>query len=617
MPSYGDVKAVALSLQRTFGGILGGFTLQELLLGLSYLSKYETEERDNSCSSPLPGSRLPRDDPTVAELHERMPLAAAAYLSSAQSISDQISILNSPFSLRRCEPQGSFRDPSFFVALSEAQHNELAICIRGTASMHDALTDGLVEHRELLPGCFAHAGIAAAAEYMVEKTEHDVSSHLQRPHADDAPPPTVTFLGHSLGGGVAALSALIWRKRKAHSDLHSTRIRALCYAPPPLADEATAHEASNLGVVSCAVGHDFVPRGSAPRIIELRERLRAINWQSAALEDVKETSAGRTALKVYGNMKSAMKSVASSGKGQQLSRAVERFVPQRMHEKTEEVELKTTDEQRAEHEASHVMPLHVIGELIHFRTCLDGSVTACSNRDSKSNPTHMLGRIELSPTLVTDHLTAAIREALERHYNGKPHTSHEGYLLKQQGGKRRLTGTARWVERFFRVLPKGGQMYRDAPVLAYTDHPRSLINRNELLLNCYVPERLQISGRGDHTFALMPLTNQSEEIRLEASNADELQTWMDMLTEACSSRENTVEEASSKQVRHNSAMATELLATSAQDNRASTSSATGTSEPLPHAAMFVGNNDDETYGEDAGANEVRTAIAEGNMGWQD
>lgn len=572
MPTYADVKAVAQALRGTFGGLLAGFDLSELVLGLSYLSKLEAHERERACCQPLPGTLVRSDDETVHALHERVHLAAIAYLSSSEEIASQLAQMHRPYELRRCETAGSFREPSFFIAASR-DSSELAVVVRGTKNWYDALTDGLVEQTEFLPGHFAHAGIVSAAQHVVMQTEGEV----QRALFTDGM--RVTFLGHSLGAGASALAALIWKKHKLFKCTRADQIQAFCFAPPPVVDEATAREGESLGIISCAVNDDFVPRASEANIRELRERLRAraSDWQTAAKDDIMQTSAGR----VFFNMCNALDNVASSERGQRLSsgfqhakHSMHRFITgnKQQEDAPEEIELKALsrktatreavaayeeqhtegkrdsgtrhDHERAQKEETRLqsadIPLHVLGTLYLFRTQPDGSVEcwhSCAGEHVE--PFHMLGRIELSPTLVTDHLTATISEALHRQRNGAPRADHEGFLLKQQGGKRRMAGIAGWMEQYFRLLPGGGNLIPNVPVIAYSDHPRSLVHRNELLLDCYLPERENVPGRSEFVFKLKPLASQLEEVRLEAHSQSEMEGWMEALGKACGGSNDT------------------------------------------------------------------------------
>lgn len=87
------------------------------------------------------------------------------------------------------------------VAQGKGQfNNELLICMRGTASLYDALTDGHIGMT--LSNCaqVVHAGFSHTFDSMVPELTRYISTLKKPPH-------TIHCVGHSLGGALATLTA--------------------------------------------------------------------------------------------------------------------------------------------------------------------------------------------------------------------------------------------------------------------------------------------------------------------------------------------------------------------------------------------------------------------------
>lgn len=169
--------------------------------------------------------------------------------------------------------------PAHFVA--DDERGRLLVCVRGTRSVEDAVTDLVATAAaapELGPSCRAHAGIRDAAKRLVEGL------------ASEAKRREVVVLGHSLGGGVAALAAI---------DLASCAksVECYCFAPPPVAT-ADCEIPANCAVTAIVNAEDCVPTLSLRSVARLllraahvdglplspADRLAALHGSSESLE---------------------------------------------------------------------------------------------------------------------------------------------------------------------------------------------------------------------------------------------------------------------------------------------------------------------------------------------
>lgn len=155
----------------------------------------------------------------------------------------------------------------FFVALDHKKESVL-VAVRGTLSLKDVLTD-LSAECENLPiegvsgASYAHKGISQAANYIYKRLVHD---GILRQAFSIAPEYRLVITGHSLGGGTAAILAVLLR------NLYPT-LQCYAFSPPGgLMSKALADYSKDF-VISVVLGKDLVPRLSLPNMEDLKRRI--------------------------------------------------------------------------------------------------------------------------------------------------------------------------------------------------------------------------------------------------------------------------------------------------------------------------------------------------------
>lgn len=150
--------------------------------------------------------------------------------------------------------------PAHAICKDTSRHT-IVVCIRGTLSVFDALTDLNGEYASYVytdpdtgeekASGYVHKGIMTGAiklsEELADKTKEALEAN---------PGYTVVIVGHSLGAGATALLTLLWL-----SDPYfiSRGLRAYAYAPPPVfSQEFTVHVKPYL--MSAVLGSDLVTR---------------------------------------------------------------------------------------------------------------------------------------------------------------------------------------------------------------------------------------------------------------------------------------------------------------------------------------------------------------------
>ncbi|XP_021355357.1 sn1-specific diacylglycerol lipase alpha-like isoform X2 [Mizuhopecten yessoensis] len=160
----------------------------------------------------------------------------------------------------------------FYVALDH-RHKKVVICVRGTLSLQDVLTD-LKADAETLPlnpvkeEWVGHKGMVQAAVYIQKKLKDD--RILAKAFGMDLDRGTqkydLVLVGHSLGAGTASILAILLRQE--YPTLH-------CYAfspPGGLLSDVCVDETKSF-ITSVVVGKDVVPRIGLSQLEVLRTDL--------------------------------------------------------------------------------------------------------------------------------------------------------------------------------------------------------------------------------------------------------------------------------------------------------------------------------------------------------
>jgi len=150
-------------------------------------------------------------------------------------------------------------EPSFFIAVDHDKQS-VVVCIRGTLSLEDLITDLNAEAEVLplnpsLPDWLGHRGMIDAAQFVQREL---FNRHLLRRaffHSIDRGTASykLVLVGHSLGAGTAAILSIL---------LHNLYPKLHCYAfaPPGGLLSPPAVDFSRPFITSIVVGKDVVPR---------------------------------------------------------------------------------------------------------------------------------------------------------------------------------------------------------------------------------------------------------------------------------------------------------------------------------------------------------------------
>lgn len=184
-----------------------------------------------------------------------------------------------------------------YSIVRDATRRQLIVCVRGSMSFYDFVTDGLAKvdtmHPDELPRDVPNRHLTRT-HYGMLRTARQLYSDLQvgtrktlfwdfaRRHcrADasasaSAAPWEIVVCGHSMGAGVGAILAVMLKK-----DFASTK--AFLYAPPMMFDPATAAWTKSF-MTTAVYGDDIVPRLSIANVTRLRDEM-ATHFHEVAYE---------------------------------------------------------------------------------------------------------------------------------------------------------------------------------------------------------------------------------------------------------------------------------------------------------------------------------------------
>ena len=188
--------------------------------------------------------------------------------------------------------------PGFLVVLDH-RSAAIVVAIRGSHRVQDALTDLVCEHASFespLGKGEAHAGMLKAATRLLARIRPSIDDAL-RAHQRYG----LVFTGHSLGGGMAALLALLvgphYRVGSALDEeggggpggstpgITSAPVRAFTFGSAAVVSLDLARAASSL-VTAVVAGSDMVPRLGLASTHDLRDVLGALHHEAGLIARV-------------------------------------------------------------------------------------------------------------------------------------------------------------------------------------------------------------------------------------------------------------------------------------------------------------------------------------------
>jgi len=265
-------------------------TLPEAMLGLAALLAKDLQELERSTA------REPSSEHSelLKEALRYMRLSSAAYgplilnpvmFPEKAVIPNSLDIITDPLAMicdharldrasvrvLHAKSSSGWLQPAHYV-LHDVRRREAVVMVRGTLSVEDVVTDLGAEEVDFFLGGKAHRNILHSACNVLRSVAPVLEGLAGEVDS-------ITFTGHSLGGGVAAYSAMLF------SELLDTgrwflpgggpEVRCFSFGAPGLCSLEVSRSLRGR-ITSVCHAHDIVPRLSFGHVLELHDRAMAV-----------------------------------------------------------------------------------------------------------------------------------------------------------------------------------------------------------------------------------------------------------------------------------------------------------------------------------------------------
>ncbi|XP_027368696.1 uncharacterized protein LOC113874682 [Abrus precatorius] len=284
-----SIATLSETLRFTYSETLGKWPIADLAFGINYFVRKQGDlgvasvYGGNGCVE-LKGAEV------VAELQELLRLLTFCMLFSKKPFTEFLD--SSGFSFDHVllhKPKAQLLKPAFTI-IRDMQSKCFLLLIRGTHSIKDTLTaaTGAVVpfHHSILNNGgisnlvlgYAHCGMVAAARWIAKLCTPTLLKALS-----ECPDFKVKIVGHSLGGGTAALLTYILREQK---ELSSST--CVTFAPAACMTWELAESGKHF-ITTIINNSDLVPTFSASSVDDLRSEVAASSWLNDLWDQVEHT----------------------------------------------------------------------------------------------------------------------------------------------------------------------------------------------------------------------------------------------------------------------------------------------------------------------------------------
>ncbi|GFQ05721.1 sn1-specific diacylglycerol lipase alpha [Phtheirospermum japonicum] len=288
------ISTLSETLRFTYSETLGKWPIGDLAFGINYLIRRQGNLQVASVYAGENAVQL-KGPEVIDQLYYYLKLLTLCMLFSKKPFPvflETAGLSESHVLLQK--PKAGILKPAFTILRDETSKCFLLL-IRGTHSIKDTLTavTGAVvpfHHSVLDDGGisnlvlgYAHCGMVAAARWIAKLSTPSLLKAIeQNPDYD------VKIVGHSLGGGTAALLTYILREQKEFSST-----TCVTFAPAASMTWELAESGKHF-ITTIVNGSDLVPTFSAASIDDLRSEVTASSW----LNDLRDQVEGNRVLNV-------------------------------------------------------------------------------------------------------------------------------------------------------------------------------------------------------------------------------------------------------------------------------------------------------------------------------
>ncbi|CAA7057464.1 unnamed protein product [Microthlaspi erraticum] len=283
------ISTLSETLRFTYSETLGKWPIADLAFGINYLMRRQGSFQTASVYAGSNCIEL-KGPEVIMELTELLRFLTLCMLFSKKPFPvflETAGYTHEDVLLQK--PKAGILQPAFTI-IRDTNSKCLLLLIRGTHSIKDTLTaaTGAVvpfHHSVLHDGGlsnlvlgYAHCGMVAAARWIAKLSVPCLIKAL-----DENPGYKVQIVGHSLGGGTAALLTYILREQKEFAS-------AICFTFAPAACMTWDLAESGKHFITTIInGSDLVPTFSAASVDDLRSEVTSSSWSNDLRDQVEHT----------------------------------------------------------------------------------------------------------------------------------------------------------------------------------------------------------------------------------------------------------------------------------------------------------------------------------------
>ncbi|XP_020231507.1 uncharacterized protein LOC109812053 isoform X1 [Cajanus cajan] len=268
-PSNRSLMEIIACIQRSKIGIQD-WSLSDLTIGLYliYLRQASTHPFED-----IKGIQI-LSESIVQDLIYHIELAKGAYRDSPASLSKNSMLRES--NIIKFVKNSSIMRPGYYIGV-DTRKKLVILGIRGTHTIYDLVTDivSSSDGEVTFEGYSTHFGTAESARWFLHHEIEIIRKCLEKHEGFK-----LRLVGHSLGGAIASLLAIMIR-RKSSKELGFSPdiVSAVGYGTPPCVSKELAESCS--GYVSTVVMQDdIIPRLSVASLTRLRNEILQTDWMS-------------------------------------------------------------------------------------------------------------------------------------------------------------------------------------------------------------------------------------------------------------------------------------------------------------------------------------------------
>ncbi|KAK1428403.1 hypothetical protein QVD17_17236 [Tagetes erecta] len=293
--SLGEILA---SIQKSKLGVQN-WSLSDLTIGL-YL--VYLQQASKNPFEDVKGVKI-SNDTVVQELIYHVELAKGTYRDSAAGLALNSMLRES--NIVKFVKNSSLLRPGYYIGV-DTRHKLVIFGIRGTHTVTDLITD-IVSSSDIevnFEGYTTHFGTAEAARWFLTHELGTIKKYLEKHEGY-----RLRLVGHSLGGAIASMLAIMIRK-KTHEELGFSPeiVTAIGYGTPPCVSRELA-ECCHDYVTTVCMQDDIIPRLSVATLMRLRNEILRTDWRT-----IFEKDDWRSVLDLVTNAKQVVSSVQDAAK---------------------------------------------------------------------------------------------------------------------------------------------------------------------------------------------------------------------------------------------------------------------------------------------------------------